>query len=104
MSDEVLQNLIGNLNDAARRASVAEETHAEMLSVGVELRSWVTSGRAPSFAAIVRDRQAATTDPDRHQPEYAYYPTQWVEPYLDRRRRRVEPHLVDDEVADGSDE
>ena len=30
---------------------------------------------------------AATTDPDRHQPEYAYYPTQWVEPYLDRRRR-----------------
>ncbi len=36
-------------------ASVAEETHAEMLSVGVELRSWVTSGRAPSFVSIVRD-------------------------------------------------
>lgn len=31
--------------------------------------------------------EAATSDPDRHQPEYAYYPTQWVEPYLDRRRR-----------------
>ena len=27
------------------------------------------------------------SDPDRHQPEYAYYPTQWVEPYLERRRR-----------------
>ncbi|MDP1693679.1 MAG: nitroreductase [Burkholderiaceae bacterium] len=30
---------------------------------------------------------AATREPDRHQPEYAYYPTQWVEPYLQRRRR-----------------
>jgi hypothetical protein len=39
-------------------AKVAEETHAEMLSVGVELRSWVTTTRAPSFAAIVRDVRA----------------------------------------------
>ena len=31
--------------------------------------------------------EAATHEPDRHQPEYAYYPTTWVEPYLDRRRR-----------------
>ena len=30
---------------------------------------------------------AATHEPDRHQPEYAYYPTTWVEPYLERRRR-----------------
>lgn len=29
---------------------------------------------------------AAKDDPDRHQPEYAYYPTTWVEPYLARRR------------------
>jgi Glycoside Hydrolase Family 113 len=36
-------------------AKVAEESHADMLSVGVELRSWVTTSRAPSFAAIVRD-------------------------------------------------
>jgi hypothetical protein len=36
-------------------ADVAAETHAEMFSAGVELRSWVTSGRAPSFAAIVHD-------------------------------------------------
>lgn len=29
----------------------------------------------------------ATNDPDRYQPEYAYYPTTWFEPYLERRRR-----------------
>jgi nitroreductase len=31
--------------------------------------------------------EAASADPDRHQPEYAYYPTSWFEPYLERRRR-----------------
>lgn len=31
--------------------------------------------------------KAAQEDPDRHQPEYAYYPTSWFEPYLNRRRR-----------------
>lgn len=36
-------------------AEVAESTHAEVFSVGVELRSWVTTARAPSFARIVRD-------------------------------------------------
>jgi hypothetical protein len=35
-------------------AGVAEASHAEMLSVGVELRSWVTTARAPSFSRIVR--------------------------------------------------
>lgn len=39
-------------------AKVAEESHVELLSAGVELRSWVTSGRAPSFSAIVRDVRA----------------------------------------------
>jgi hypothetical protein len=34
-------------------ADVAEATHAEMFSVGVELRSWVTTARAASFARIV---------------------------------------------------
>jgi hypothetical protein len=34
-------------------AGVAEQAHAEMFSVGVELRSWVTTGRATSFAAIL---------------------------------------------------
>jgi hypothetical protein len=36
-------------------AQVAEATHVEMFSVGVELRSWVTTARAPSFAAVVRE-------------------------------------------------
>ena len=36
-------------------ARVAEETHVELLSAGVELRSWVTTSRAPSFSAVVRD-------------------------------------------------
>lgn len=35
-------------------AGVAQETRVEMLSVGVELRTWVTTARAPSFARIVR--------------------------------------------------
>ena len=35
-------------------AEVAAATETEMFSVGVELRSWVTTHRAPSFSAIVR--------------------------------------------------
>jgi hypothetical protein len=35
-------------------AQVAEASGVDMLAVGVELRSWVTSSYAPSFAAIVR--------------------------------------------------
>ena len=29
---------------------------------------------------------AAKTDAGAHQPEYEYYPTKWVEPYIGRRR------------------
>ncbi|HLM75803.1 MAG TPA: hypothetical protein VK459_23975, partial [Polyangiaceae bacterium] len=36
-------------------AEVAREGGAEMFSVGVELRSWVTTPRAESFSAIIRD-------------------------------------------------
>jgi hypothetical protein len=36
-------------------AKVAEAEHAELFSAGVELRSWVTTSRAPSFAAILGD-------------------------------------------------
>ena len=39
-------------------AHVAEESGVEMFSAGVELRSWVTTPRAPSFAAIVREVRA----------------------------------------------
>jgi len=31
--------------------------------------------------------EAATHESERHQAEYAYYPTTWVDPYLERRRR-----------------
>jgi hypothetical protein len=36
-------------------AEVARDARADMLALGVELRSWVTTARAPSFAAIARD-------------------------------------------------
>lgn len=36
-------------------AEVAEQGGAEMFSVGVELRSWVTTARAPSFQQLIRD-------------------------------------------------
>jgi hypothetical protein len=36
-------------------AKVAQTAHADMFSVGVELRSWVTTTNAPLFSDIVRD-------------------------------------------------
>jgi len=36
-------------------ASVAREHRVEMLALGVELRSWVTTARAPSFVALARE-------------------------------------------------
>lgn len=36
-------------------AKVAAKSQVEMFSVGVELRSWVTTTRAPSFSAIIDD-------------------------------------------------
>ena len=36
-------------------AEVAESAHVELFSAGVELRSWVTTARAPSFAALIRE-------------------------------------------------
>ena len=36
-------------------AEVAEASHVELLSAGVELRSWVTTSRAPSFLGVIRD-------------------------------------------------
>ncbi len=40
-------------------ARVAEEEHAEIFSAGVELRSWVTSGRAPTFALVLEEIRRA---------------------------------------------
>jgi len=36
-------------------AEVAQSAHVELFSAGVELRSWVTTSRAPSFAALIRE-------------------------------------------------
>jgi hypothetical protein len=35
-------------------AEVAEATHVELFSAGVELRSWVTTSHAPTFSALVK--------------------------------------------------
>jgi nitroreductase len=38
--------------------------------------------------ALCRDvLQAASEAAEQHRPEYEYYPSQWVEPYLERRRQ-----------------
>jgi hypothetical protein len=39
-------------------AEVAEEAHVDLLSAGVELRSWVTTSRAASFVTILRQLRA----------------------------------------------
>ena len=44
-------------------AKVAEAAGADMLAVGVELRSWVTSARAPAFAAIIADVRRVYSGP-----------------------------------------
>ena len=36
-------------------AEVAESSGVDLLSCGVELRSWVTSGRAPGFSRVIRE-------------------------------------------------
>ena len=40
-------------------AEVARDAHADMLSVGVELRSWLTTAHAASFAPILQDARRA---------------------------------------------
>ena len=40
-------------------AAVAEASRADMLSVGAELRSWVTGPRAPSFSRVIADVRRA---------------------------------------------
>ncbi|MDB4940536.1 MAG: hypothetical protein JWP97_70 [Labilithrix sp.] len=44
-------------------AEVAERTHVELLSAGVELRSWVTTTHAPSFVALLRQLRAIYKGP-----------------------------------------
>ncbi len=44
-------------------ARVAEESHVDLFSVGVELRSWVTTPHAPSFLEVVHQIRAVYTGP-----------------------------------------
>jgi hypothetical protein len=44
-------------------AHFAASAHVDMLAVGVELRSWLTTTHAPSFSPILRDIRAAYAGP-----------------------------------------
>lgn len=76
-------------------ASVPSSVVQHILSVAARAPSGnnVQPWKVYAVAGEARQRlcdafiEAATHEPDRHQPEYAYYPTTWVEPYLERRRR-----------------
>jgi nitroreductase len=51
-------------------------------------KAWVLTGEAK--AGLTRKIRAAYDDPAvraTHSEEYAYYPTEWVAPYVDRRRQ-----------------
>jgi nitroreductase len=77
--------------------AVPREVLEQMLSVaarapsGTNTQPWqvhVLTGEPK--AALSRDIRAAFDDPEeraRHSEPYAYYPTQWQSPYIDRRRK-----------------
>lgn len=44
-------------------AELAQESGVDLLAVGVELRSWVTNGYAPSFTEVVREVRAVYRGP-----------------------------------------
>ena len=76
---------------------VARSTIEEILAVaarapsGTNTQPWqvhVLTGQAK--VALSRDIRAAFDDPQeraQHTEAYAYYPTQWQSPYIDRRRK-----------------
>jgi nitroreductase len=73
--------------------AVIEEilTVAARAPSGTNTQPWqvhVLSGEP--LAALARDIRAAHDSPEEratHSEEYAYYPTQWQSPYIDRRRK-----------------
>lgn len=82
---------------AFRPDPVPRETIEQILAVaarapsGTNTQPWqvhVLTGEAK--AALSRDIRAAYDDPEeraRHTEPYAYYPTEWRSPYIDRRRK-----------------
>ena len=76
---------------------VPRETIEEILAVaarspsGTNTQPWkVTVLTGASKAALSAKIRAAFDDPAeraRHSEEYAYYPTEWRSPYIDRRRK-----------------
>lgn len=82
---------------AYRPDLVPRETIEQILAVaarapsGTNTQPWqvhVLTGEAK--AALSRDIRAAYDDPEeraRHTEPYAYYPTEWRSPYIDRRRQ-----------------
>ena len=75
--------------------AVPKETIAHILEVsarapsGHNIQPWkvyVVAGDARD--ALCTDiMEAAKTEPEKHQPEYDYYPTEWHEPFIGRRRK-----------------
>lgn len=76
----VARDVVADILDVARRAPS-----------GTNIQPWfvhVLSGA--SRDELSRRILAAFDDPaqqDQHKDEYAYYPSEWVSPYIDRRRK-----------------
>ena len=66
-------------------ASVAEATHADMFSAGVELRSWVTTAHGPSFTRLLREVR-------RVYHGILTYSANWDDVGAGRRARRRRRH------------
>ncbi|HQR70032.1 MAG TPA: nitroreductase [Burkholderiaceae bacterium] len=76
---------------------VPRSTVEEILSIasrapsGTNTQPWkVTVLTGAAKARLIEAIMAAYNDPEQrrlHAEEYAYYPTEWVEPYLGRRRK-----------------
>ena len=69
---------------ATIRDILAVASHAPSMTNTQPWRVYVLAGAARG--ALVRDIMAAHHAGNHQEPEYNYYPTSWVSPYLDRRR------------------
>jgi nitroreductase len=76
---------------------VPRETVEEILRVaarapsGTNTQPWkvtvLTGGAKQALSARIRAAYDDPAERARHTEEYAYYPTEWVAPYIDRRRK-----------------